>query len=786
MNHIKFILGCLVISFIYPGSIVAEFDSKLATMNPNEFIPILLTLGSQINVVTLSDSLDNEAATRQEKHSCLIGELKSHSIISQSSILSYLSAEKVSGNVLEYKSYWLINSISTTCKVSIIDDIAARGDVDIVYEDIPIELISTTIENQTGTIQNNAENGLKLINAHELWEEGYTGSGVLVCNFDSGVQGDPNDQNGHIAIKDRWRGNQPGYQPQWAFFDNTDEATGYPVDYSSTSHGTHTMGTITGLDIQNEDTIGVAFDAEWIAAAIFNGGLILGVEAFQWVTDPDNLESTVWDVPDVVNHSWGAITQNCENYPYKDVYEELIINSELISGIVHIFCVGNEGWIPEPYSQVRMPASITNSPVDVFSVGAVDDNLIIWENSSNGPSECGSPYNKKPEVVAKGVAVRSSISGLFGDDYAEETGTSMATPHVAGAAALLRQIYPNSTPRQVKLALLASSLNHDLGDVGEDNEYGNGLVDVKKARDYLPCVINGNLNVTFDCVVNVLDVVQAVDLIVTGFYNSYEFWAADMNEDDSVDVLDIVALSNLASGNPRLEVIQDGGNNQNLNFISLSRGSSNIISIIMETTEQVHGIQLFIDLEPDFPLVENVLLGEFSEQMDYGWYLNNDQLRIVIYGLDGVGFGPGSGSIIDIAVNNFDRQDMNYEFAISEILVSDNNGNQISTNLLDNNLISQSSLTPDKFSISRCYPNPFNPSIKINYFVPTEKFTEISIYNMMGQKIKTIVSGVQNDGYHTVLWDGTNRDGNEMPSAVYFVRMHSENEFEEYKIILLK
>ena len=340
-----------------------------------------------------------------------------------------------------------------------------------------------------------------MINADELWQEGITGEGVLVCNFDSGVQGDPEDPNGHIAFRDRWRGNQPGIHPEWAFIDLTEGSTGRPVDYSNYSHGTHTMGTITGLDSENADTIGVAFGAEWISAAITSqesNYVQNAIAAFQWAIDPDGNPFTNSDVPDVINHSWGISFIPCELANFPDLDNG--IDAIEIAGTINIWCAGNE------YCPVCYPASRSLGVVKEFAVGAIDENKNIADFSSGEYSGCISPYNLKPEVVAPGVEVRSSIKGIGGNNYGLMDGTSMATPHVSGAAALLRQFYPEASPEQIKLALLASAKGEDLGDIGEDISYGLGLIDVAYAKDLLPCVQKGNNNILIDCTVNCLEI----------------------------------------------------------------------------------------------------------------------------------------------------------------------------------------------------------------------------------------------------------------------------------------
>jgi hypothetical protein len=259
---------------------------------------------------------------------------------------------------------------------------------------------------------------------------------------------------------------------------------------SAYGHGTHTMGTMVGSD--GSDTVGVAPGAQWIAAAVVDrgGGIQRTISdlllAFQWAADPDGNPETTADVPDVVNNSWGI---PLGYYPACEAtFWEAIDNLEA-AGVVCLFAAGNEGSNP---STIRIPGDRVTSNFNSFSVGAVDANspeLPVASFSSRGPSACDN-VTIKPEVTAPGVGIRStSRTG----EYTVMSGTSMATPHVAGAVAILRQFNPDATPSEIKLALMNSA--HDLGQAGEDNDYGWGVIDIRRALYFMPTPENLFINI---------------------------------------------------------------------------------------------------------------------------------------------------------------------------------------------------------------------------------------------------------------------------------------------------
>ena len=93
---------------------------------------------------------------------------------------------------------------------------------------------------------------------------------------------------------------------------------------------------------------------------------------------------------------------------------------------------------------------------------------------------------------------------------------------------------------------------------------------------------------------------------------------------------------------------------------------------------------------------------------------------------------------------------------------------------------------PTEFALDQNYPNPFNPSTEIGYALPVNSKVELSIFNVLGQKVATLVQGEQPAGYHTVTWNGTNSDGSSVASGIYFYRISSEQFTTSKKMMMLK
>src|SRR5208283_3546677 len=93
-------------------------------------------------------------------------------------------------------------------------------------------------------------------------------------------------------------------------------------------------------------------------------------------------------------------------------------------------------------------------------------------------------------------------------------------------------------------------------------------------------------------------------------------------------------------------------------------------------------------------------------------------------------------------------------------------------------------MLPSSFSLSENYPNPFNPSTKFEIGVPKLAFVDISIYNIMGQKVRTLFHGEKAAGYYFLEWNGYTADNAPAAGGVYFVRMESDKFTTVHKIML--
>jgi hypothetical protein len=121
---------------------------------------------------------------------------------------------------------------------------------------------------------------------------------------------------------------------------------------------------------------------------------------------------------------------------------------------------------------------------------------------------------------------------------------------------------------------------------------------------------------------------------------------------------------------------------------------------------------------------------------------------------------------------------------LSHAVVANPSG--ISASVEFGNTLSRSILLPETYAMHPNYPNPFNPITYINYDLPEMSVVNIEIFNILGQKVKTLMSASQMPGHHRVQWNGKNNFDKALPSGVYLVKFKANHFDHHQKIMLLK
>ncbi len=382
----------------------------------------------------------------------------------------------------------VINSLAAMPEVSSIRATHSYS-IDPIDETIPLEHITWAGEllaNHAPTSVENSINaaidwGITDSKADQFWSTfGVQGAGITVANIDTGVQWD------HPGLHQSFKcGANPGDPSCWAEpvpLGGTTICSGLPCD--NQGHGTHTMGTMVGdNDASLPYIVGMAPDAKWIACKGCENNqcsdFALNACA-DWILAPGGNPA---NRPNIVNNSWGG-----------DVGGDAFFNAKVqawrAAGIFPAFSAGNNG--SSGCSSLSSPGDYQES----FASAAHDSSRNIGSFSSRGPSFFGDVPYTKPNLSSPGVSINSTIPG---SGYGLMTGTSMASPHTAGAVALLWSCNPAYLGK-IDETFQVLQNNTDLAPAGScgapaggsgNYTYGYGYLDVLKAGQAM-CIANNS------------------------------------------------------------------------------------------------------------------------------------------------------------------------------------------------------------------------------------------------------------------------------------------------------
>ena len=344
---------------------------------------------------------------------------------SQASLRAALTAQGI-----PFRPLYLVNGLALRGDLALARRIAARTEVVRIVGDPKVRGIEASLFTPAPGSPDAIEWGVVRINADDVWSvDGKRGEGIVVASGDTGVEWT------HPAIQGKYRGGSgTGVSHDFNWFDAIADTVA-PLD--DNNHGTHTTGTMVGDDGAGNQ-IGVAPGATWIACRNMDHGVgqpstyiacnQFFLAPFPHGGDPET-DGDPTRAPDIVNNSWEC--------PASEGCDALVLESSFAAlraaGILAVAAAQNSG---PSCSTVANPPGIYD---EVFVAGASDINNILASFSSRGPVTADGSGRLRPDVAAPGVSVRSSIRG---GGYASFNGTSMASPHTAGAAALLWSAKP--------------------------------------------------------------------------------------------------------------------------------------------------------------------------------------------------------------------------------------------------------------------------------------------------------------------------------------------------------
>lgn len=163
-----------------------------------------------------------------------------------------------------------------------------------------------------------------------------------------------------------------------------------------------------------------------------------------------------------------------------------------------------------------------------------------------------------------------------------------------------------------------------------------------------------------------------------------------------------------------------------------------------------------------------------SEQNNSGFQVERSTVTDIWYN---IGFVSGSGNLntpVSYAYEDSNLKSGRYKYRLKQI---DYNGNYINFDLQNEVIVGN----PEKFTLHQNYPNPFNPTTQINYDVAVSQQVKISVFDMLGKEISSLVNEIKPPGFYSVSFDGEG-----LPGGIYFCKLESGKFMSVRKMMLLK
>lgn len=387
--------------------------------------------------------------------------------------------------------------------------------------------------------------------------------------------------------------------------------------------------------------------------------------------------------------------------------------------------------------------------------------------SSIGPSRDG---RLKPDITAPGEVIVAAFSNdltigsggtprsniILGGKHQKMQGTSMATPHVTGVVALMLQRNSTLDYNQVFSTLTSTARRDSYTGSSSNNTYGYGKIDALASVQNTTGGGGGGTQVT---------------LLQEGFDGQFppSGWQRTITNTNNTWLQGNVTNHNFNTIDPASTasaLCPWVAENQNEWLItpSLSLGTNS-------------SVEFYAGYSTDWLSAATISLLISTDGVNYTqlWTAEND----------GQPWGWRNRSI-DLSAYNNQSVKLAWRYLGNDGDYVGVDGVRVTTTQGATDVKYPDDEIPKVFSLYQNYPNPFNPSTTIEYDVPTQTLLKLIVYDVLGRKVKTLVSEIKEAGKYRSIWDGTNDFGNRLSSGIYIIRLETDKILSSMKVMMLK
>jgi len=285
----------------------------------------------------------------------------------------------------------------------------------------------------------------------------------------------------------------------------------------------------------------------------------------------------------------------------------------------------------------------------------------------------------------------------------------------------------------------------------------------------------------FDSDVTIEDVLTVVDFILEEEVPTEDqFRNCDLNNDEEINIADIIMMIDIIFGGTGRTV---GFDPSEIAYVDLMTDFENAqLTFDIEYNGPVRGIEFEIKYDPDLVKVMSPSLVNFQENVMVSYTQKEaGVLKILAADLQGGSIEAMDKTYLTLPVEFIGNERDIANVSLDGIYLAGADGSLIETVARTN--ASEVKVIPGEFALHQNFPNPFNPSTEIRFDLPEAGKVNLAIYNLMGQKIRTLSSGEMTPGYHAIVWDGTNDLGSQVATGMYFYAIQT-SEFQATKKML--
>ena len=317
---------------------------------------------------------------------------------------------------------------------------------------------------------------------------------------------------------------------------------------------------------------------------------------------------------------------------------------------------------------------------------------------------------------------------------------------------------------------------------GDPSAGGYGILESRPSNT--ACAIPYSVgDANFDSETTIADVLALVDFILQETTpNDAAFNNTDVNMDGELNVADVVIIVDIISGTATGRV--SGGGSFAHVELSIDHQLSELL-VKLDYGGVLKGIQFDLKYNPDLVTINAPALSLMQENVIITHSkLIDGHMKVIIADLSGETVESNQKDLVKIPYSfNGEMTDVS-GISLNDIFVSGPKGEIVDVSSRSVSLDVQ--LVPNLFALHQNYPNPFNPKTEIRFDLPEATVVDISIYNLMGQKVKTLANKEVSPGYHVMQWDGTNDNGGMVSTGMYFYTLNTEKFHAMRKMLFLK